>query len=712
MDVRLPDGTIIQNVPDNITKADLVSRLKAGGMAVPAEWMETTTKNNNLASQLGLTVRAGAKAVSALPALGADAIGGALNKVQDLTLGEGRGFRFQQSLPALDALMDRIGLPTPDTPLQRTVSKGLELGIGAGATAKATQKAAQGATGVVKEVLTRLSDDIPTQVGAGMGAGLAGQQSAESGSGQVNQFFSAMLGGLGGAGVVGGVRAAANALTPRAALQPVEIERRITVALERQGIDPSTIPPAMKKALMEDVRAALKKGGQLDDAALARLADYRRLNMTPTRGRLTLDPYDVTREQNAMKVAAATGARDAQLPTIAQNNNARLLDTVEGFNPVNDPYLTGSRVMAPILGRDAQMNATQRAAYNQANSMGGGDIPLPRGVLNGLFGELERQRKLRFLPSEVSATINDILSDTRAPFDVNTLDTLKTTIATAQRGTTDGNIKAALKIARDYLDNVPLMPDKRPFGGNQLVTQPQAMFMRQQDSAAGELMDALNRARGLHREWRTWQESQPGIEAALNGAAPETFIRNQIINPNVSVDQVRPLAQEVAHSPAAIEAIRSQIVQHLKSKAIGTGNLNETANFSGRNWLSALEGIGDRKLSLFFNREELETLKSIGRVGAIETFQPRGSAVNNSNTAAGMAGLLQGIGKNIGPVVNKIPGGQAVVTPALDNLTLSVMERGATNARSGLLRPEPPRGGLLDPLLLPAITGGGLLTAQ
>ena len=227
MDVRLPDGTIIQNVPENITKADLVSRLKAGGMAVPAEWLETTTKNNDIASQLGLAVRAGVKGAAALPALGADALGGIYNKVADMIPGENRGFRFQPSMLALDDLMTRIGLPTPDTPMQRVVSKGVELGSGAGATAKAIGSVAQGATGAAKEVLTRLSDDIPTQVAAGTGAGLAGQQSAESGSGPVNQFVSATLAGLAGAGAVGGARALSNAMTQRTALQPVEIERRI-----------------------------------------------------------------------------------------------------------------------------------------------------------------------------------------------------------------------------------------------------------------------------------------------------------------------------------------------------------------------------------------------------------------------------------------------------------------------------------------------------
>jgi hypothetical protein len=38
MDVRLPDGTVIKNVPDGTTKAQLVEKLRNNGMEVPAEW--------------------------------------------------------------------------------------------------------------------------------------------------------------------------------------------------------------------------------------------------------------------------------------------------------------------------------------------------------------------------------------------------------------------------------------------------------------------------------------------------------------------------------------------------------------------------------------------------------------------------------------------------------------------------------------------------
>jgi hypothetical protein len=39
MDVRLPDGQIITNVPDGTTKAALVAKLQRNGYTVPAEWM-------------------------------------------------------------------------------------------------------------------------------------------------------------------------------------------------------------------------------------------------------------------------------------------------------------------------------------------------------------------------------------------------------------------------------------------------------------------------------------------------------------------------------------------------------------------------------------------------------------------------------------------------------------------------------------------------
>jgi hypothetical protein len=51
MDVRLPDGTIIQNVPDGTTKADLAKRLRSNGMNVPDDWMAGAPKDEGVVSR-------------------------------------------------------------------------------------------------------------------------------------------------------------------------------------------------------------------------------------------------------------------------------------------------------------------------------------------------------------------------------------------------------------------------------------------------------------------------------------------------------------------------------------------------------------------------------------------------------------------------------------------------------------------------------------
>lgn len=705
-EITSPDGKRWEvDAPDGATQDQVLAYAQQQWSAKPAGAAPgPMTRNNDLAAQAGLTLRAAGKGVMALPGMANDAIGGLLNAGQDLALGKGRGYRFQPTQHVLDNLMTSAGLPQPDTPMQRIVGKAVEVGSGGASGAALMGRAATGASGVTQQVLQRMAANPGAQAFAGVTAGAAGQQAAENGAGWGGQFVASLLGGLGGAGLASGAKSLAEsakrALAPT--MQPAQIEARVTAALQNRGIDPASITPAMRTSLMQDVKAALKTGDNLDDAALARLADYRRLNMTPTRGRVSLDPLDVTREQNAMRMAAATGARDAQLPQIAQANNQRLLSHMDDMQPLPDRALAGERVMGPILQRDAAMQAAERSLYDKARGMAGGDIPLDSGkTMNGIFTALDADLKTPFLPEGVAKVLNRIQAG-EMPLDVRTLDVLKTMLSTAQRATGDGNVKRALSIVRNELDNAPIVPAGNPaFGGAT------AAAMREADN----LMSALNEARGAAFQRRQWQESAPGIARALDGATADTFVQQNILASNAGARDVTRLAAELAGDPTAMQAVRGSIVQHLKDQAIGKGNSAQTANFSGRQWSAALSGIGDRKLGLFFDPTELEQLKAIGRVGTIETFQPRGSAVNNSNTAAALGNLLQGVSGLVKPWASKLPFGQQAINQPLDNITLSLMERGAMRAPAGLLSTVPGQRppGLLDQLLLPMAAGGGLL---
>lgn len=718
----------LQEVEAAFMRADQAGDTAAASvLAGEVERLRAAAKPRTLADQIGLTARAGIKGVAALPAIAVDAMTAVPNfamgaydalrapRMSELVTGKQRGYRIPTTAVAIDGLLDRIGLPKPRDGAERIASTGAEMMSGAGAAAKIAQMGARAvgeAAPVAREVLSRLAADPTQQIVAAGAGGVAGQQAKEAGAGALGQFVSAAGGTVLGAGALGLGRAAVDGvkqLLPRSQqIQLNRVDQTINVSLQANGIDPATITPAMRSSLREQVAQAMRLG-QLDENAVARLADYTRLGTTPTRGRLTLDPFDITQEQNASKLAAAMGQRDAQLPSIANENNTRMLSTVDGFNPLADRFLTGQRAMAPIQATDRALESGKTAAYQAAERMAGGEIPLQRGGLNGVYGKLNAERKLRFVPQEVMGTIDDILNDTRAPFTVNQLDELKTTIATAMRGTQDGNVRRALGIVREHLDGMPMTPEKTTFGGNQVVTSQGANFLRSQDAQAGELKAALDTARGLNFNWRTWQRSAPGIEAAVNDANPETFVKNFIRNQNADARDVERAARVINTSPDARNAVRSELVQALKDAAIGKGNGSQSGNFSGRAWASALDGINVRKLGLFFEPEEIETLRALGRVGTYEVFQPRGSAVNNSNTAAGVAGLLQGVLKYAKPRADKLPFGAEIITNPLQNITLSVMQRGATNVPQSLvLKPQNPRS-LLDPLVFPATLGGGLL---
>lgn len=727
MDVRLPDGTIIQGVPENTTKAELVAKLQRNGMQVPGEWLRDAapaapevpaapqgSANNDLASQFGLTLRAGVNGAMALPGLVGNALNSGLNVAQDAVLGKGRGIRFGNVNAATDDLMTRAGLPAPDTDRQRIVSKAVETGIGALGGAKLAELGARGASGVTQGVLQRLAADPVGQTFAGMGAGAAGQQSAENGGGWGAQALSSLLGGLGTAGAVGAARSGAN--TVRAAMapatMPADIERTITVALQRQGVDLASVPPAMKQALMQDVAAAMKTGGgTLDEAALARLADYRRLGLTPTRGRVTLDPLDVTREQNAMRLAAASGARDAKLPQIAQQNNAGLLDLVEKLGPNNDPAGAGAAVLNAIRRRDAEQLAKVNALYQGARDSSGRGVVLD-GAAAAQRAVSELQQGLApKLGSEVDNLLNDLTMG-KTPLTVDYQQQLVRDLGRkiAAAKVSNGDLAHGLGVVRRAIEGAEVMPARQVNPGN-LPAVPGTVPPSPMQ-AGQEAIDAFTRARGAARDRFGWQESAPGIARALDDATnADTFVRNNIASQSASLKDVQTLAANL--DGAAREAVRGSLVQQLK-KAAGIGEAG-TSNFSGKGWNRAINDIGDRKLGVFFSPEEVAQLRAMGRVGEVETWQPRGSAVNNSNTAAGLASLFAKTTDALGPLLGKIPGGQALARPALDNITVSLAERNATNAPAGLLAAlaqsqKPPTPGLLERLLLPyTVSTGGLL---
>ena len=609
------------------------------------------------------------------------------------------------------SLADKIGLPTPQGANERVIGEATRLMAGSGGMAWAAGAAAS-LPGMAGKVFSGLASNPMQQLGSGAGAGWLGGSSKEAGGGTLEQAGAAALGGvLGGMtpGAIGGVvNAAKRVLTP--ALTQPQLDVQLTAILGKAGTDYSQLAPQVQRQLRNELASSLQAGKEIDPQAAARLADFRAVGAIPTRGMVSQNPVQITREMNLAKTAANSADESLHgMPLIQNQNNSTLIRNLNDAGAgAGDPFTAGRNVIGQITATDAARGKAVTGLYEAARAMPGGNVPLDRtSLVNGIYDSLAKQNKMAYLPEDISNTLNTISQGqiTRngktypVPFDANALDNLMTDIATAQRGTQDGNVKAALKLARDAIEKMPISPVKTQYGGNQLVTSGGASFLREQDAQAGQFMGALNEARGAARSRFGWQESAKPIEAALGGAEPDKFIQKFVIGGSVAD------AQAIAkNAPSA--GVKEAILAHLKDRSL-SGASDEVGKFSQAAYNKALGQIGDRKLELFFNPEELNHLKAVGRVASYTQVQPVGSAVNNSNSGA----LLLGRGLDmIGGVASKLPFGQVAVLDPLRNINISFQQRQAQNILPGLLASQP-KTPLLNGLMLPAMAaGGGLLS--
>lgn len=577
---------------------------------------------------------------------------------------------------ATSRVLDSLGLPKPETRVERVVGDTNRLlagtgGLMGGAKALATRVADP----LAKGVLTVLASHPGTQALAAAGSGVAGSSAKEAGAGPLTQVGAALAGGV-GAGLLPGlaeriatlgrasVNAVRNEFAPQA--QAKNADALLDAALRRAGRDYASVPERVRQVMRADINAALNTGQQLDPAAMSRLLDFRRVGGIPTIGGITQNPVAITREMNLAKTAVNTGDDSLHgLARVQNENNKTLIRNLNDAGTLpRDMYDPGKRVTSSIKAIDESKAARVKELYDTAKGLAGGDIPLERKpFVDAVYGSLVKENKLNFLPDSISNMLDTISKGQIVregqthvvPFTADTLDTLMTVLATEQRATSNGNVKRALSLAREALDSVPLAPVKPVTGSAVPVTGEVASVLRAGDAAPAKYMEALNAARAAARDRFKWQESAKPIEAALAGAEPDNYLKAHLFSPGSTLRDAEAIAK---HSDT--KAVRDAILLHLKDKATG-GAADDVGKFSQANYNRALRDLGDRKLGLFFDSDELDHLKTLGRAASYMQVQPSGSAVNNSNSGALLLGkmydgLRAGLSHiyGIGPVVSGV----------------------------------------------------------
>lgn len=602
--------------------------------------------------------------------------------------------------------LDALGLPKPQGSNERTIADATRLVAGAGGLGAAAG-AASALPGAMGRAGAFLSSNMPQQLTSAAGAGLAGGASREGGGTPLMQGVAALGGGILGGfapGAAGSVLNAGKSLAKRVTETPQQLDQQISVLLQRADVDYSQLPAGVRNSLRNDLAGALRAGDELDPAAVRRLADFKLTNTTPTRGMVSQNPVQITREMNLAKIGANSSDEALQgLPLIQNRNNAQLIRNInEAGAAQGDPFRAGETTIGAIRGRDEALNRGVSALYGQARDTAGRSAALDGAAFTtGANRALDEALLGGAIPESVATHMNRIARG-EVPFTVDYAEQLKTAIGNLQRATSDGQARMALGVVRRALDDTPLMRAPTVNAGN-LPAVPGTV--PPSPSVLGrESIDAFNQARQAARQRFAWQESGRPIEAALNGAQPDKFVQQFVIGG--TLDDARAVAQN-----APVAEVKNAILAHLKDKSLN-GAADEVGKFSQSAFNKALNQIGDRKLSLFFSPEEISALRANGRVASYMQVQPVGSAVNNSNTGALMLG--KGYDALMG-LTNKVPVLGPMLVPPIKNIEIAMRNRQAQNVLPGLLALQP-RQPMTRNLLLPSAavggTAAGLLSAQ
>lgn len=191
-DVRMPDGRIIKNVPDGVTQAQLLRKVGDMDTGPGRSFGEELTR------QAGLTVRAGAEGVTAIPAMLADPVAAVADKALELA---GVDFRFGSQSQAVSEALSAIGVPEPATPTERVVGTAAETLASAGGIVGAAAR-------VPGAISAQLAAQPATQAASAIGAGTAGQVAEEAGAGPGVQAAATLVGALAPTAITTGVAGA------------------------------------------------------------------------------------------------------------------------------------------------------------------------------------------------------------------------------------------------------------------------------------------------------------------------------------------------------------------------------------------------------------------------------------------------------------------------------------------------------------------------
>ncbi len=528
----------------------------------------------------------------------------------------------------------------------------------------------------------------------------------------------------GGEAVVRGAQSVMPRSPRGVTIPPEGITIRVNNALQSQGLNPADVPDTILQSVRRQVEQATSTGARMDPAAMVRRAQFEAVGLTddaaPTLGQMTRDPMQFANEKNLSGVRLDRGARGVgnDLADRFQAQNQRLgeiFDTM-GATQATDTVTAGQTMMDALRAADAPVRANVDEAYSAARAMTGGRaVDLDRAAFSQAANSaLDDGMWGRFVPENIRGLLNDVTSG-RTPFTVDAAEQIDGILSAAQRRAGQGSPEAsAIGVIRNALRDTPFaarMPSAGgmaddavraagevfdegvtdtafreasrtalpgqtalPPAGSRALAPDFEFPLPRQGTGIGPAIppaaapidegaaarEAFAQARAAARNRFATIDETPALRAALDNEAPDSFVRNFILNANVR--DVQSMRQVLQNSPEAMGQARAQIADHLKRAAFGANPSGDKA-FTADRYLNTLRALGPEKLQVFFTPAEVLRLNLAGKVASDINSIPAGAkyGTNTSGTGAAVMNLLSSLSSRgleniplVGPVVGLI----------------------------------------------------------
>ena len=504
-------------------------------------------------------------------------------------------------------------------------------------------------------ILSKAGAKVAAQNGL-VGAAITGAGFAEN---KNQRLMNTVLGAVGGAagGAAGekigqGVNSVVRKLTPStASTQNIDIV--IDMALKNssddsiRGMSVTDLSQPARDGLRNEIKKVLKQGKAVDNKTVERMAVFNELkakgvNLKPTGKQATGNPKLWTKETELSKMDGGDALNNRYIQQNDTLINA-LDDAITSTNGTSISRLqTGESVLNALNTNNSARQQVIKDLYGVAKNHTGNDLALDP---NAIVQNARQSMVDNFInPDKAQASLLAKLKpfmdeDNPRVFTLKDKELFVKQINAAISKTTDGETRSALGLVRNTLED-EADNALNQFGG----------------TLQGEAKNAWQAARGAASQRFKQIERTPALKAAIDDVAPDQFFEKFILSKSSAVRDVKELVAEVKDNPEAFNNLRLEILRHIADNAVT--KQGQAVSPAGMN--RALQSIGDDKLKLFFNTEELKHLKNLNAASRYLYSQPMGSNVNNSNTSSALLNMIGYM-----DVLKRVP----IIGPKLDSVS-------------------------------------------